>query len=74
MKILLKTLSIVSVFIISFNASAAGGGVNLDHADTDITDEASLQRGAKSFMNNCSGCHSIELMRYNRIAKDLNID
>jgi ubiquinol-cytochrome c reductase cytochrome c1 subunit len=25
-------------------------------------------------MNSCSGCHSIELMRYNRIAKDLNID
>ena len=74
MKTLLKTLSIVSVFIISFNASSAGVGVHLDHANTDITDEASLQRGAKSFMNNCSGCHSIELMRYNRIAKDLNID
>ena len=74
MKTLLKILSIVSVFIISFNASSAGVGVHLDQANTDITDEASLQRGVKSFMNNCSGCHSIELMRYNRIAKDLNID
>ena len=74
MKIPLKILSIVSVFIISFNASASVAGVKLDHAGTDITDEASLQRGVKSFMNNCSGCHSIELMRYNRIAKDLNID
>ena len=24
-------------------------------------------------MNYCSGCHEISLMRYNRIAKDLNL-
>lgn len=74
MKTFLTTLSAVAAIILSFNANASGAGVHLDHANTDITDEASLQRGAKSFMNNCSGCHSIELMRYNRIAKDLNID
>ena len=32
-----------------------------------------LQNGAKLFMNYCSGCHEISLMRYNRIAKDLNL-
>ncbi|MBT3276450.1 MAG: cytochrome c1 [Candidatus Thioglobus sp.] len=75
MKTLLNTtLSAVAAMVISFNAAASGAGVHLDHANTDITDEASLQRGAQSFMNYCSGCHSIELMRYNRIAKDLNID
>ncbi len=62
----------MAAILISFNVSASGG-VALDAANTDITDEASLQRGAKTFMNSCSGCHSIELMRYNRIAKDLNI-
>jgi ubiquinol-cytochrome c reductase cytochrome c1 subunit len=72
-KLLNTTLSAMAVAILSFNVNASGAGVHLDHADTDITDEASLQRGAQSFMNYCSGCHSIELMRYNRIAKDLNI-
>ncbi len=67
------TLAAVAAMVISFNATAGGAGVHLDPANTDITDEASLQRGAQSFMNYCSGCHSIELMRYNRIAKDLNI-
>lgn len=34
---------------------------------------ASLQRGAKFFMNYCSGCHSLRYMRYNRMANDLGL-
>jgi ubiquinol-cytochrome c reductase cytochrome c1 subunit len=33
----------------------------------------SLQRGARNFMNYCSGCHSLKFVRYNRMAKDLQI-
>ncbi len=36
-------------------------------------DKISLQRGAKIFMNYCSGCHSLQFMRYNRMAKDIGI-
>jgi ubiquinol-cytochrome c reductase cytochrome c1 subunit len=36
-------------------------------------DTASLQNGAKLFMNYCSGCHAIGFMRYNRIGKDLGL-
>ena len=53
---------------------AAGGGPALQHADIDLRDQASLQRGAKYFMNYCTGCHSLQYMRYNRLAKDLGID
>lgn len=38
-----------------------------------LSNEASLQRGAALYMNYCSGCHTLQYMRYNRIAKDLNI-
>ena len=62
----------VSLTIASFNVSAATK-VHLDHADTDIMDTASLQNGAKLFMNYCSGCHAISFMRYNRIGKDLGL-
>jgi ubiquinol-cytochrome c reductase cytochrome c1 subunit len=34
---------------------------------------ASLQRGAKYFMHFCSGCHSLKLMRYDKMAEDLQI-
>jgi len=47
--------------------------LHLDHANTDISDTASLQNGAKLFMNYCSGCHALGFMRYNRIAQDLNL-
>ncbi len=64
-------LALVST-LLSFNVFAAGD-LHLDRANTDISDTASLQNGAKLFMNYCSGCHAISFMRYNRIAKDLNL-
>ena len=72
MNIKLKLIVGLSVLLFSVNIFAAGK-VHLDRANTDIFDEASLQNGAKLFMNYCSGCHEISLMRYNRIAKDLNL-
>jgi ubiquinol-cytochrome c reductase cytochrome c1 subunit len=45
----------------------------LMHAGTDLGDQASLQRGAKLFVNNCSGCHSLQYMRYSRMAADLGL-
>ena len=39
-----------------------------------LSELASLQRGAKYFMNYCSGCHSLQYMRYNRLGVDLKID
>lgn len=45
----------------------------LMHAGTDLGDQASLQRGAQLFMNNCSGCHSLQYLRYSRMASDLGL-
>ncbi len=61
-----------SLTMATFNVSAATKA-HLDHAETDIMDTASLQNGAKLFMNYCSGCHAISFMRYNRIGKDLGL-
>lgn len=41
------------------------------HIDTE--NKAALQRGAKLFMNYCSGCHSLRYLRYNRMARDLGL-
>lgn len=54
-------------------AMAAGGNVHLDAANNDLNDKASLQRGAKLFMNYCLGCHATQYQRYERIADDLDI-
>lgn len=36
-------------------------------APIDASDMASLQRGARTFVNNCLNCHSANYMRYNRL-------
>ena len=51
----------------------ASGAVKLDKAHYDLHDKASLQSGAKLFMNYCAGCHSTQYQRYNRVAEDLGI-
>src|SRR6187549_1088778 len=42
-------------------------------ADNEVSNLPSLQRGARNFLNYCSGCHSLKYMRYSRIATDLKI-
>jgi len=39
----------------------------------DLGNTASLQRGAKLFMNYCVGCHTLSHVRYSKMAEDLNI-
>jgi ubiquinol-cytochrome c reductase cytochrome c1 subunit len=46
----------------------------MKEARVDIGNEASLQRGAKYFVNYCLGCHSARYVRYSRIGQDLDID
>ena len=55
------------------SAVAEEGGIALLKSGTDIKNTESLQRGARNFMNYCSGCHSLKYLRYNRLAADLKI-
>ena len=54
-------------------ACAAGGSQFIEKANVDVSNQASLQRGAKYFVNNCLGCHSAQYVRYNRLAEDLGL-
>ena len=51
--------------------AAAGGPVQ--QAGNDLSDRASLQRGAQLYMNYCSSCHSLKFLRYSRMAEDLGL-
>ena len=48
-------------------------GYPLNKAPIDMADQASLQRGAKYFVNYCQGCHSLQYQRYNRMGRDLGL-
>lgn len=53
-------------------AAASGAQVHLDKAPVNMYDQASLQRGAKMFVNYCLNCHSASYMRYSRL-QDLGL-
>jgi ubiquinol-cytochrome c reductase cytochrome c1 subunit len=53
--------------------SAWAEHAELDYFRVDTANKAGLQRGARDFMAYCSGCHSLKYLRYNRLAKDLDI-
>lgn len=68
-----QLIALVSLLCMPLAALAASSQVPLDEAPIDLTDKASLQRGAKIFMNYCSGCHSMQYQRYARTFNDLRI-
>ena len=51
----------------------ASSKAHVESADIDHDNVASLQRGARNFMNYCSGCHSARYVRYSTIGKDLDL-
>lgn len=67
------TFALSFVVLFASAAQAAGGKVDLVPSEANVNDLASVQRGAQIFVNYCLGCHSAEFMRYNRLAKDLEL-
>ena len=53
--------------------ASGGEGFPLEKAPIDLHNKASLQKGAKLFVNYCMGCHSLEHQRYNRMGRDLSL-
>lgn len=59
----------------SASESAHDAGVQWQEwrANNEVTNTASLQRGAANFMNYCVACHSLKYMRWSRLGEDLAI-
>ncbi|MGD9598907.1 MAG: cytochrome c1 [Steroidobacteraceae bacterium] len=73
-----KLAIIATVLALAAPAAFAAGGEGTAswqqwHAGNALGDRASLQRGARNFMNWCAGCHSLKYVRYQRIGTDLGI-
>lgn len=64
---------VVAALGIAADSSAAGGSKVLDAANNNVGNTASLQRGARNYMNYCSGCHSLKYVRYNTLGEGLDL-
>ncbi len=60
-----------TVFAFGAGSSLASEEGSYPKANNDVSNVASLQRGARNFVNYCSGCHSAKYVRFNRLAVDL---
>ncbi|GAA4424092.1 cytochrome c1 [Acidovorax lacteus] len=62
-------LTLIAALGLAAGAAHAAGGDTIawDKAPKKTTDLASLQNGAKVFVNYCLNCHSAAFMRYNRL-------
>ena len=66
-------IGLVAGLMLAGGVQAAEGGAHLEQSGVDLTDQASLQRGAKYYMSYCAGCHSLKYQRYARIGQDLGL-
>ena len=71
LKLIIISLSMLATSNLVF--AAGGGNKNLDEVHIDMGDKASLQNGAKLFVNYCLSCHGAAYSRYERVAADLDI-
>lgn len=65
--------TLLLLLTLSFGVRASEG-IELQEADVDLGDKASLLRGAHHFVTYCLGCHSIKQIRYLRLALDTHAD
>lgn len=69
-----RIIAAVAFAVFPLVVLGAGGGIAPMSANTDLTDQPSLQNGAKLFVNFCMGCHSMQFMRYSRLADDIGLE
>ena len=71
-RLVLRSVAIAAA-LLPLLANASGGGALIQHANNDVSDVASLQRGARNFVNYCGGCHSAKYIRFNKLQEDLQL-
>lgn len=70
---MMKKITAFLMMMVPVAVLAAGTDLPLDEADVDLNNKASLQNGAKLYVNYCMGCHSLSSMRYNRMGRDIGL-
>ena len=71
--IVILALTIIPLKAVGAETAFNCGSMPCDDISVDPHNKASMQNGAKLYMNYCMGCHSLKYSRYNRVATDLGI-
>jgi len=72
-KIFAKIMVIGACLVATKSLASGDAAVHMDKANINPGNISSLQRGARNFMNYCSGCHSAQYVRFDTIGKYLEL-
>lgn len=76
MRTLFAAATMAALAVVFGPAQAAGGGPSgeyIEEPNIRLDDRSALQRGAKTFVNYCMGCHSAQYHRWMHVSEDLGI-
>lgn len=73
MMVMTRLAAVVTTGLLAFGVASANEGGAYEKPNNDVSNKASLQRGARNFVNYCAGCHSAKYVRFNRLAVDLSL-
>jgi ubiquinol-cytochrome c reductase cytochrome c1 subunit len=68
-----RLIIVAALLLPAFAWAASEATYPNDKIDIDWSDKAAMQRGARTFVNYCMGCHSAKYSRYGRVGQDLGI-
>ena len=63
----MKKIIILILLLMQPSFMFASEDIYLEKAPIDLSDQPSLQKGARTFINYCLNCHSAKYMRYNKL-------
>ena len=71
--LIVALMVIIPIKVVGAESNYSCGTINCDRFEAELSNDASLQNGAKLAVNYCMGCHSFKYSRWQRVADDIGI-
>ena len=71
--LIVALMVIIPIKVVGAESNYSCGTIDCDPFEAQLSNDASLQNGAKLAVNYCMGCHSFKYSRWQRVADDIGI-
>jgi ubiquinol-cytochrome c reductase cytochrome b subunit len=71
--LLVAAMVVIPIKVVGAESNFSCGTIECDAFEPQLSNDASLQNGAKLAVNYCMGCHSFKYSRWERVADDIGI-
>ena len=71
--LIVALMVVIPIKVVGAESNYSCGTIDCDPFEAQLSNDASLQNGAKLAVNYCMGCHSFKYSRWQRVADDIGI-